>query len=191
MSVRVGSLMPLIRAIPSASTDVRLNSSTPTGWRRGSFFCAKRPGAASLGGAMPAPRALEGSARFISCRPSRISRVAKGPLWSTGRARSRIAPPSRVEPREAENAATWVSKTGLQVDPNTQLLEDAACLVFLENEIAGFAVQHADYPRDKFLRIIQKTWRKMSAAAREAALGLKLPPAFSELVKEATQESSP
>ena len=95
-----------------------------------------------------------------------------------------------VEPREAEDAATWVSKTGLQINPNTQLLEDAACLVFLENEIAGFAVQHADYPRDKFLRIIQKTWRKMSPAAREAALGLKLPPEISELIKEATQECS-
>jgi lipopolysaccharide transport system ATP-binding protein len=58
-------------------------------------------------------------------------------------------------------------------------------------EIAGFAVQHADYPRDKFLRIIQKTWRKMSPAGREAALGLELSPAISELVKEATQESSP
>jgi len=90
-----------------------------------------------------------------------------------------------VESREAEDAATWVSKTGLKINPNTQVLEDSACLVFLENEIAGFAAQHADYPRDKFIGIIQKTWRKMSSAAREAALGLRLPSEIAELVKEA------
>ena len=90
-----------------------------------------------------------------------------------------------VEPLEAHNAATWISKTGLQINPNTQLLEDAACLVFLENEIAGFAAQHADYPREKFIGIIQKTWRKMSSVAREAALGLTLQSGISDLVKEA------
>ena len=94
-----------------------------------------------------------------------------------------------VESREAEDAATWVSKTGLKINPNTQLLEDAACLVFLENEIAGFAAQHADYPREKFLGIIQKTWRKMSPIAREAAQGLGLPPGIAELVKEAVQKA--
>lgn len=94
-----------------------------------------------------------------------------------------------VEPQQAEDAATWVSKTGLKVNPNTQLLEDAACLVFLESQIADFATQHADYPREKFLGIIQKTWRKMSPAAREAARGLSLPPGIAQLVKEAVQKA--
>ena len=94
-----------------------------------------------------------------------------------------------VEPQEASDVATWVSKTGLKTNPNTQLLEDAACLVFLENEIAGFAMQHAEYPREKFIGIIQKTWRKMSPAAREAAKGLSLPPGVAELVNEAIQKA--
>jgi hypothetical protein len=94
-----------------------------------------------------------------------------------------------VESREAEDAATWVSKTGLKTNANTQLLEDAACLVFLENEITDFAAQHADYPREKFLGIIQKTWRKMSPAAREAANGLNLPSSIAELVKQAVQKA--
>jgi Domain of unknown function (DUF4202) len=94
-----------------------------------------------------------------------------------------------VEPREAEDAATWVSKTGLKTNANTQLLEDSACLVFLESEITGFAAQHADYPREKFLGIIQKTWRKMSPAAREVAHGLSLPSGIAELVKEAIQNA--
>ena len=90
-----------------------------------------------------------------------------------------------VASQEAEDAATWVSKTGLQTNPHTQLLEDAACLVFLENEISDFAAQHAEYPREKFVTIIGKTWRKMSQAARKAAVGIKLPPAIAGIVKEA------
>lgn len=90
-----------------------------------------------------------------------------------------------VAATEAAEVATWVSKTGLLKIPGTQALEDAACLVFLENEIADFAAQHADYPREKFVEILRKTWRKMTPAAREAALALDLPPAVAALVREA------
>jgi tRNAThr (cytosine32-N3)-methyltransferase len=86
---------------------------------------------------------------------------------------------------EAEEVATWVSKTGLKTNPGSQALEDAACLVFLENEIEAFAAQHADYPAEKFVDIIRKTWRKMSPAAQQAALALNLPPAIAELVRVA------
>ena len=82
--------------------------------------------------------------------------------------------------------ATWVSKTGLKTNPGTQALEDAACLVFLENEIEAFAAQHAGYPPEKFTDILKKTWRKMSPAAQQAALGLNLPPAIAALVRSAT-----
>jgi tRNAThr (cytosine32-N3)-methyltransferase len=87
---------------------------------------------------------------------------------------------------EADEAAVWVSKTGLKTNPGTQALEDAACLVFLENEIEAFAVQHADYPREKFIEILRKTWRKMSPRAQELARRLPLPPAIAGLVREAT-----
>ena len=86
---------------------------------------------------------------------------------------------------EAAEVATWVSKAGLKTNAGTQALEDAACLVFLENEIGAFAAQHADYPREKFIDILRKTWRKMSPAAQQAALALELPPAIAELVREA------
>ncbi len=86
---------------------------------------------------------------------------------------------------EADELATWVAKTGLKTNPGSQALEDAACLVFLENEIETFAAQHADYPAEKFVDIIKKTWRKMSPAAQQAALGLNLPPAIAELVRTA------
>lgn len=90
-----------------------------------------------------------------------------------------------VSEEDAAEVATWVSKTGLKTNPGTQALEDAACLVFLENEISAFAAQHADYPREKFVDIIRKTWRKMSPRAHELALGLNLPPAIAVLVHEA------
>jgi tRNAThr (cytosine32-N3)-methyltransferase len=90
-----------------------------------------------------------------------------------------------VPETEAAEVATWVSKTGLKSNAGTQALEDAACLVFLENEIAGFAAAHADYPEEKFVDILRKTWRKMSAGAQAAALALELPPAIAALVRTA------
>jgi tRNAThr (cytosine32-N3)-methyltransferase len=95
-----------------------------------------------------------------------------------------------VPAAEADEAATWVAKTGLKTNPGTQALEDAACLVFLENEIGAFAAQHAEYPADKFTDIIRKTWRKMSPLAQSAALGLDLPPATAALVRAAIAPAS-
>ncbi|HXA79915.1 MAG TPA: DUF4202 domain-containing protein [Opitutaceae bacterium] len=91
-----------------------------------------------------------------------------------------------VSAAEAEEVATWVSKTALKTNPGSQALEDAACLVFLENEISAFATQHADYPHEKFIDILKKTWRKMSPGAQELARALALPPAIAALVREAT-----
>jgi len=87
--------------------------------------------------------------------------------------------------REAEEVHAWVSKSGLKINPGTQALEDAAVLVFLENEIESFAARHAEYPRDKFVEILRKTWRKLSPAAQDAARTLSLPPPVAGLVREA------
>src|SRR6185295_9780220 len=94
-----------------------------------------------------------------------------------------------VSAAEADEAATWVSKTGLKANPGTQALEDAAVLVFLENEIVAFAAQHAEYPRAKFVDILKKTWRKLSPRAQEMARTLELTPDIAALVKEATIQS--
>ena len=95
-----------------------------------------------------------------------------------------------VSAAEADDVATWVSKTGLKTNPGTQALEDAAVLVFLENEIGAFAAQHAEYPREKFVDILKKTWRKLSPRAQELAGSLALPPGIAALVREATSGSS-
>ncbi len=64
-----------------------------------------------------------------------------------------------------------VRKFNLQRDPEVQALEDGLCLVFLETQLADLRAQH---PVDKIADIIQKTWRKMSPAARDLALDLEL-----------------
>lgn len=90
-----------------------------------------------------------------------------------------------IDAESAGEVATWVAKSGLKTNAGTQALEDAACLVFLENEIGAFAAQHADYPREKFVDIIRKTWRKMSPPAQQLARELVLPPGIAALVGEA------
>lgn len=119
----------------------------------------------------------EGKAGYLAWRRSLYTKQAE-------RARTLLLV-AGVGTAEAADVATWVSKTGLKTNPGTQALEDAACLVFLENEIGAFAAQHADYPREKFVEILRKTWRKMSPAAQQAALALDLPPAIAALVREA------
>jgi hypothetical protein len=73
-------------------------------------------------------------------------------------------------------------KRGVKSDPETQTLEDAACLVFLENGLAAF--QQGRDP-DKVAGILQKTWRKMSDAGRREALALDLPEAARARVADA------
>jgi hypothetical protein len=80
-----------------------------------------------------------------------------------------------------------VAKQVLRADPQAQVLEDVAALVFLEHYLAGFAARHAGYEEAKFLDILRKTWRKTSPRAREFALagGISVPPALLPLVRRA------
>jgi hypothetical protein len=73
-------------------------------------------------------------------------------------------------------------KEGLKSDPETQVLEDVICVVFLENYFADFAPQHDE---EKVVNILRKTWRKMSERGRSAALGLALPVEARVLVEKA------
>jgi Domain of unknown function (DUF4202) len=75
-----------------------------------------------------------------------------------------------------------IKKERLKADPQTQALEDVACMVFLENYFADFAPKHDE---EKVVTILRKTWGKMSEKAREAALQLELPPMAKGLVERA------
>jgi len=75
-----------------------------------------------------------------------------------------------------------LQKRQLNKDPDTQALEDAACLVFLEHHAAEFA---AKTDPDKMIAILQKTWNKMTPQAHQAALALPHPPALQSLLHRA------
>ena len=73
--------------------------------------------------------------------------------------------------------ASIVRKERLKKDPEAQLLEDVAALVFLEHYVAGFVAGHPDYSEAKLRDILQKTFRKMSPRGRDAVRTLIRPPA--------------
>ncbi|MBL8020340.1 MAG: DUF4202 domain-containing protein [Leptospirales bacterium] len=72
-----------------------------------------------------------------------------------------------------ENVTSLLRKMGLKTNPETQLLEDVICLVFIEYYLSDFMKKHAGEP-EKIEDIVKKTLRKMSPAAIEAAPKLNL-----------------
>jgi len=77
-----------------------------------------------------------------------------------------------------------IRKERLKEDPETQTLEDVICLVFLESYFAEFARKHA-HEEEKVIKILQRTWRKMSERGRAAALALPIPDEARKLVEMA------
>jgi len=88
---------------------------------------------------------------------------------------------------ECQRVETILTKRELRQDEDTQLLEDVACMVFLERYFADFYEQKVDYDREKWLRIVRRTWGKMSHRGHEAALKLAegMPPHLLALLQEA------
>jgi hypothetical protein len=86
-----------------------------------------------------------------------------------------------------ERVKTAVGKKGLKVNPETQMLEDVADLVFIEHYMLEFAGQKPDYSEDKWLDIVRKTWKKMSDSAHAFALAgkIKLPEPLVPLITKA------
>ncbi len=60
-------------------------------------------------------------------------------------------------------------KEKIKRDPQVQTLEDVICLVFLQFYFTDFCKKHDE---DKLIRIVQKTWAKMSEKGHQAALKL-------------------
>ena len=60
-------------------------------------------------------------------------------------------------------------KKNFPADPESRVLEDALCLVFLEFQLADLAARTA---ADKTINALQKSWQKMTEAGRAEALKL-------------------
>ncbi|GAA0558150.1 DUF4202 domain-containing protein [Halomonas salifodinae] len=99
-----------------------------------------------------------------------------------GETAARLMQEAGYSAEEAEQVARMIRKQGLGRDEGTQAVEDCACLVFLENYFADFSRQ---VEHDHLIRIVQKTWKKMSPRAHELALGLPMAAEARALVEEA------
>jgi hypothetical protein len=89
-----------------------------------------------------------------------------------------------------ERVKKAVGKRGIKSNPETQLLEDIANLVFIEHYMLPFAGSKPDYDEAKWLEIIRKTWKKMSKNAQAFALSgkLKLPEPLVPLITKAISQ---
>ena len=81
-----------------------------------------------------------------------------------------------------ERTKKIIRKQNLKSSPEAQLMEDCACLVFIETGFLEFA---AKYPEEKIIDIVQKTWNKMSDKAHDAALKLSLPEEALTIIQKA------
>ena len=83
---------------------------------------------------------------------------------------------------EVEAAGRMLRKEGIKRDAEVQALEDVACFTFIRHYLGDFATTQDP---DQLLRIVQKTARKMSPAARERALAeFPMPEAFAAAFRE-------
>jgi hypothetical protein len=73
-------------------------------------------------------------------------------------------------------------KEGIKLHVEVQQIEDALCLVFLELQFEGYIDK---WEPEKIIRILRKTWAKMSDTGQQAALGLDMSPRARALVERA------
>ena len=83
-----------------------------------------------------------------------------------------------------EKVKALLIKKQLHENPDTQLLEDVICLVFILYYLDEFAAKHED---DKAVHIIQKTLKKMSPQGIAAAVKIPVSSKVSELIARAAK----
>lgn len=89
---------------------------------------------------------------------------------------------------DIEIVKQMISKKDIKNNSEAQLIEDIACLVFLNHYIQPFAVTKQEYSEEKWIKIITKTWNKMSDKAHDFALKLEYSPEISQLINKALSE---
>ncbi|WP_166372105.1 DUF4202 domain-containing protein [Psychromonas sp. SA13A] len=91
------------------------------------------------------------------------------------------------EPDDIEQVKNAVGKKAIKRNPDSQLVEDVAGLVFIEYYMLAFALKHPEYTEEKWIGIILKTWRKMSDDAHQFVLAgnIKLPESLQNLIVKA------
>jgi hypothetical protein len=90
------------------------------------------------------------------------------------------------EPDEAARVGALVRKERMRSDPEAQMLEDVACIVFLTHYLADFMGKTDEA---KLARILAQTWTKMSVQGRAYADKLDLPPSVVALLERGLKQA--
>jgi hypothetical protein len=94
----------------------------------------------------------------------------------------RILRSCRYDDETVEKVKALLLKKGLQSNPDTQVLEDVICLVFIEHYLDDFAEKHEP---EKVVDVLRKTLKKMSPRAVEAASRIPVPERIKILLHQA------
>ncbi len=85
-----------------------------------------------------------------------------------------------------KQCASIIRKENLKTNPDSQTLEDVACLVFLMHYFDEFSAKYTQQNNEaKIVRIVKLTWGKMSNEAHDIALSLTLPEHLAAIVAKA------
>jgi len=95
---------------------------------------------------------------------------------------SKIMQANGFSDKECQQLRKILTKQGIKSDPLVQALEDVACLVFIQYYFDDFCQQHDD---EKIIRVLQKTWAKMSDKGHKAAAQLTLSNQGQRLINQA------
>jgi len=83
---------------------------------------------------------------------------------------------------EIDRVGALIRRDRLSTDPDAQLVEDAACLVFIETQLADMVPR---FERDHLLEVIRKTARKMTPAGLAAVGNIDLGDTERQLLTDA------
>ncbi len=76
-------------------------------------------------------------------------------------------------------------KKDFPADPESRVLEDALCLVFLEHQFAALAEKTSE---EKMIGALQKVWKKMTPTAQKMAAELSYGPSEKSLLERALKK---
>jgi Domain of unknown function (DUF4202) len=83
---------------------------------------------------------------------------------------------------DADRVASLIRKENLKNDEESQILEDVACLVFLDDQFEEFK---NGYDEEKIVNILKKTWVKMSQRGHDLALKIPMSDEAKALISKA------
>jgi hypothetical protein len=85
---------------------------------------------------------------------------------------------------ESERVASLIRKEDMKTDEESQILEDVACLVFLDDQFEDFEKEHDE---EKIISILRKSWVKMSEKGHDLALKIPMSARSQDLVRKALE----